>query len=98
MTGTNGHFEKGVWMEESVPAAAPDQDAIDQRFAGAAKSVISSIDEVMNVTRELVTSEEGKQYIEKTLKETQAKVRQSLDEVISKMKDELGRNVNRVKK
>jgi len=99
MTGKNGHFEKGVWVEETeAPAAGPDQNAIDRRFSEAAESVISSIDEVMNVTRELVTTEEGKQYIEKAIKDTRAKVRQSLDEIISRVKDEVGKKVNSAKK
>lgn len=99
MTEKKGHFEKGVWVEETEPQLArPDPNAIDRRFSEATEAVVSSIDEVMNVTRELVTTEEGKQYIEKAIKDTQTKVRQSFDEIISRVKTEVGKKVNSAKK
>ena len=90
MTEKKGHFEKGVWVLDSEPV--PPQvsgDAIDKRFSEATKAVISSIDTVMGVTHDLVATEEGKQYIEKTIRDAQGQIQQSFDEIISRAKAEL---------
>jgi len=98
MTEKKGHFEKGRWVVESEPAVTQTGgNVIDKRFSEATKSVISSIDDVMKVTRDLVTTEEGKQYIEKTIKDTQTQIQKSFDEIISRVKDELDKKVKNVK-
>jgi hypothetical protein len=98
MSGNKGHYEKGQWVVESDPPVAPaDGNEIDKRFTEATKSVIASVDDVMKVTRDLVTSEEGKQYIEKTIKETQTQIEKSFHEIISRVKDELDKNVKKGK-
>jgi hypothetical protein len=45
----------------------------------------------MKVTHDLVTTEEGKQYIEKTLRDTQAQVQKSFDEILSRIKGKPGK-------
>jgi hypothetical protein len=98
MTENKGHFEQGRWVVESEPTATQtDGNIIDKRFLEATKSVISSIDDVMKVTRDLVTTEEGKQYIEKTIKDSQTQIQKSFDEIISRAKDELDKKVKKVK-
>jgi hypothetical protein len=99
MTGNKGHYEKGQWVVESDPLVTPPADGneIDKRFSEATKSVIASVDDVMKVTRDLVTTEEGKQYIEKTIKNTQTQIQKSFDEIISRVKDELDKNAKKVK-
>jgi ElaB/YqjD/DUF883 family membrane-anchored ribosome-binding protein len=98
MTEEKGHFEKGRWVVESEPSVSQTNgNVIDKRFSDAAKSVISSVDEVMKVTRDLVTTEEGKQYIEKTIKDTQMQIQKSFDEIISRAKDELDKKIKNVK-
>ena len=98
MTEKKGHFEKGQWVVKSEPAVTQTGgNVIDKRFSEATKSVISSIDDVMKVTRDLVTTEEGKQYIEKTIKDTQTQIQKSFDEIISRVKDELDKKVKNVK-
>ncbi|MDD1699422.1 MAG: hypothetical protein LUQ04_01370 [Methanoregula sp.] len=98
MTDEKGHFEKGQWVVESEPSATKtDGNAIDKRFSEATKSVISSIDDVMKVTRDLVTTEEGKQYIEKTIKDTQTQIQKSFDDIFSRAKNELDKKIKKVK-
>jgi len=90
MTEKKGHFEKGVWVLDREPVLPQaNGDAIDKRFSEATKAVISSIDTVMGVTHDLVATEEGKQYIEKTIKDAQVQVQQSFDAIISRAKAEL---------
>jgi len=94
MTETKGHFEEGRWVEKNEPAAGTaDVNVIDKRFSEATKSVISSVDDVMKVTRDLVTTPEGKQYIEKTIRDTQTNIQKSFDEIISQVKKELDKTV-----
>jgi len=98
MTEKKGHFEQGRWVVESEPSVTqPGGNVFEKRFSDATKSVISSIDDVMKVTRDLVTTEEGKQHIEKTIKDTQTQIQKSFDDIISRVKDELDKKVKNVK-
>jgi hypothetical protein len=98
MTEIKGHFEKGLWVIDTEPAATPaDTTVIDKRFAEATKAVISSIDDVMKVTHDLVTTEEGKKYIEKTFRDTQTNIQKSFDEIITRVKTEVDKQVKSVK-
>ena len=89
MTEKKGHFEKGVWVPENEPSVTHTETLIDKRFSDATQSLISSVNDVMKVTHDLVTTEEGKQYIEKTLKDTQTQIQKSFDEIISRLKDKM---------
>jgi hypothetical protein len=90
MTEKKGHFEQGRWVEEIEPSAAPaGGNVIDKRLTDATKSILSSIDDMINVTRDLVTTEEGKQYIEKTMKDTHSHVQKSFEGILSRVKTEL---------
>jgi hypothetical protein len=98
MTEKKGHFEKGLWVEEKEPPATPTgAPVIDKRLSDATKSVISSVDDMMKVTHDLITTEEGKKYLEKTLKDTQMQIQKSFDEIISRLKDELDMKVKKTK-
>jgi hypothetical protein len=98
MTEIKGHFEKGLWMADKEPVCpVPDTNAFDKRFSEATKSVISSIDDVMKVTHDLVTTEEGKKYIEKTLKDSQVQIQKSFDGIITRVKDEVQKTVKPAK-
>ena len=88
MTEKKGHFEKGLWVEENKPSVTHTSgNVIDKRFSDATQSLIASVNDVMKVTHDLITTEEGKQYIEKTLKDTQAQIQKSFDEIISRWKN-----------
>lgn len=91
MAEAKGRFEKGVWLAEPLPPAPQANGAaIEKRISEAAKAVAASVESAMGVARDLVTTPEGKQYIEKTLNETQVQIQQSFDAVISRAKTELG--------
>ena len=90
MTEQKGHFEQGVWVAENEPPVTrTGENVIDKRFSEATQSLIVSVNDVMKVTHDLVTTEEGKQYIEKTLKDTQAQIQKSFDEIFSRIKGRL---------
>jgi hypothetical protein len=90
MTEKPGYFEKGIWVEERpLQAQQANGDAMEKRLSEATKAVISSIDNVMNVTHDLVATKEGKQFIETTIKDTQKQIQLSFDAIISRAKAEL---------
>jgi hypothetical protein len=90
MTEQKGHFENGRWVAESEPSVTQmTENVIDKRFSEATQAVISSVNDMMNVTHDLITTEEGKQYIEKTIKNTQEQIQKSFDEIVSLLKGRL---------
>ncbi|MDD4484689.1 MAG: hypothetical protein PHD55_10020 [Methanoregula sp.] len=93
MTEAKGHFENGLWVEEkAAPAAAPpakEENSLDGRLAAATKSVISAVDDLAKVSRDLVATEEGRKHIEKSVKETTENVRKSFDDILAKAKAEV---------
>jgi hypothetical protein len=97
MTETKGHFEQGRWIEDPVPVPVNTEIPIDGRIDAAKTTMIAAIDDVANVTRDLVTSEEGKKYIEKTLKDTTLQVQRSFEEIISRTKSEIGSKIKSLK-
>jgi hypothetical protein len=101
MTEKKGHFEKGIWVDE--PAAPEKKESqtesqIDIRLAAATRGVISAMDELAKATHDLVTTEEGKKHIEKTVKETTAQVQKSFDDILSKAKAEMDKAKAEVEK
>jgi hypothetical protein len=90
MTDKPGHFEKGIWVEDKQTATPrANGEAIDKRLSEATKAVISSLNTVMTVTHDLVGTEEGKQYMETTIRDAQKQIQQSFDAIISRAKAEL---------
>jgi len=60
MSEKKGYFEQGRWVEEPITAApAPSETQIEEKISGVSTSVMSAIDNVVTVTRDLVTTEEG---------------------------------------
>ncbi|MFA4859478.1 hypothetical protein [Methanoregula sp.] len=99
MAETKGHFEKGVWVEEKEPVVVPAAEAVmDKRLADATTSVKTSVDDAIKVVHDLVTTEEGKQYIEKTMKDVQSQLEKSFDEILRKAKEDLAKNAKPGKK
>ena len=88
MTEKKGHFEKGVWVEEPV-APAKNESQINARLAAATSSVISAMDDLAKATHDLVTTEEGKKHIEKTVKETTAHVQKAFEEIFARARAEM---------
>lgn len=96
MTEKKGHFEQGRWVEETIPASpGANTSDMDRRLADATKSVITSIDEMITVTRDLVTTKEGQKYVEKTLTDTRKEVEKSFDSILRQVKSELDKHVKR---
>jgi hypothetical protein len=97
MAGTDGHFEQGRWVEDPEPVSRDDDIRIDARISTATTAVIAAMDDVASITRDLVTSEEGRQYIEGTLKDTTVQVRRSFEEILNRTKAEVDSKIKSMK-
>jgi hypothetical protein len=96
LTDTTGHFEKGVWVNDPKIPEKPvenNEDAIDIRLAAATRSVLAAMDDLAKATHDLVTTEEGKKHIEKTVKETTLQVQKSFDDIFIRAKAEMEKAV-----
>jgi hypothetical protein len=89
MTEKKGHYEKGHWVEDPVAAPVKEESEIDIRIDAATKSVISAMNDLAKVTHDLVATEEGKKYIENTVKETTVQVQKSFDNILARAKAEV---------
>jgi hypothetical protein len=97
MTGTSGHFEQGRWVKEPEPVPPSNEIRIDARISTATTAVVAAMDEVATVTRDLVTSEEGKRYIEKTLQDTTAQVQKSFEDILIRTRSEIDTKIKSLK-
>ncbi len=92
MSEKPGHFENGVWVEEHPPTAPlVDSNAIEKRLTEATKAVITSIDNIMVVTHDLVNTDEGRQYIENSIRDAERQIQISLDAIVGRVKGEVER-------
>ena len=90
MDRTDAHSGQGSRAEDNSPSGTYG-NAMEQRLSEATKAVISSVDAMMAVTHDLVTTEEGRRYIEKAARDAQVQVRKSLDEIVGHVRDEMDR-------
>nr|WP_321352064.1 hypothetical protein [uncultured Methanoregula sp.] len=99
MTGVKGHFEQGRWVEdkELIPAPTVTPTPIDARINSATTAILDAMDDIANVTRDLVTSEEGKKYIEKTVADSTTQVQKSIQDLLARAKSDLERSMKSLK-
>nr|WP_319375446.1 hypothetical protein [uncultured Methanoregula sp.] len=99
MTGVKGHFEQGRWVEDKEPVPAPTvtPTPIDARINSATTAILDAMDDIANVTRDLVTSEEGKKYIEKTVADSTTQVQKSIQDLLARAKSDLDRSMKSLK-
>jgi hypothetical protein len=97
MTNAKGHFEQGRWVEDKESAPSSPETPIDARISTATTAIIAAMDDIANVTRDLVTSEEGKKYIEKAVAESTTQVQKSIEDLLSRAKSDLERSIKSIK-
>lgn len=97
MTEKPGHFEKGVWVEEHAGTEKNPEtknDLIELRLAAATRQILTALEDLATVTHDLVTTEEGKKHIGKTIKDTTNQVQKSFDEILARAKAEMDKAAN----
>jgi hypothetical protein len=95
-----GRFEKGRWVEEPShqASASGSHNDLTERLIGAKASFGKGLDDLLSVGRDLVTTQEGRNHIGRsmdqagveimgTLEETARKATEYISSVLEKRKD-----------
>jgi F0F1-type ATP synthase membrane subunit b/b' len=94
MTEKTGHFENGKWVEDPAPGTGKEERGrVESRVAEASRSVSSAIDDAIRIGRDLFETEEGRRYVEKTVRDAGAEMHQAIQDILSKAKEEIDRSV-----
>ncbi|PKL60620.1 MAG: hypothetical protein CVV33_01725 [Methanomicrobiales archaeon HGW-Methanomicrobiales-4] len=66
---SGGRFEKGRWVEETLPPSSPSEHDgnLEGRVAAARSSFGKGLDDLLAVGRDMVTTEEGRRHIGRTM-------------------------------
>ena len=66
---TDGRFDKGRWVQEDQSASSPSLHVndLEERVAAARSTFGKGLDDLLAVGRDLITTEEGRKHIGKTM-------------------------------
>ena len=95
-----GRFEKGRWVEEpEQPLPSMDQNSdLQERVAQARSSFGKGLDDLLSVGRELITTEEGRRHIGKTMDKASGEIMVSLEEAAKAATDYISSLLEQKKK
>lgn len=79
---TDGRFEKGRWVPDSQPDSPPsDQsNSLEERVAAARKSFGKGLDDILAIGHDLISTEEGRQHIGRTMDKATEDIMAKLEE------------------
>lgn len=86
---TVGHFENGRWVEEPLeqePPSGPKND-LDERVAAAKASFGKGLSDLLSVGSDLLTTNEGRRHIGKTMDKASGEIMVTLEETAKKATD-----------
>ncbi|WP_146201124.1 hypothetical protein [Methanospirillum lacunae] len=81
-----GQFEKGRWVEEPTQQASAtgSPDDLTERLSQAKASFGKGLDELLSVGKELLTTQEGRKHIGRSMDQTGAEIMGTLEETARK--------------
>lgn len=86
MSGTRGHFEKGVWVEEPIPGEETEKNEpevnVDEIIGDARKSVSRAVKDVTGLGKTLFGTKKGREHLEKEAKKAGDKLEKAINEAI----------------
>jgi hypothetical protein len=79
---SDGRFEKGRWVEEEQPSSPPSvhDTNLEDRVTAACSSFGKGLDDLLAVGRDLLTTEEGRTHIGKTMDKASEEILNRLEE------------------
>ncbi len=94
MADTTGHFRNGRWIEETdaveEPALSEEKaeenkagDDITIRIQAAKESVSHALQDVLDISRDIITTKEGHKHVEKTIEKTGSLIDKLISDVVS---------------
>jgi hypothetical protein len=83
---TKGRFEQGRWIEEqdAAPSVSMDGDVLEDRLVAAKKSFGKGLDDILSIGHELLTTEEGRRHLGRSMDKTCNEVIGTLEETARK--------------
>lgn len=86
---SEGHFEKGRWVEDNEKKDHPNDqsDDINSRVREATTSFGKGLDDLLSVGRELVTTEEGRRHIGRSMDKAGADIMTALEDAARSASD-----------
>ena len=80
-----GHFEKGVWVEEKIPDEKPEikGEPIGDRIEKTQTEISQTIGNVISLTRDLFTTEEGRKHIQKKIDNAGTQLDSAIRDIMS---------------
>ena len=97
---TEGRFENGRWVEEpqeQIPPSAP-ANKLEERVEAARSSFGKGLDDLLAVSKELVTTEEGRRHIGRTMDKAGAEIMVTLEETAKKATDYISSLLDQTRK
>lgn len=79
-----GRFEKGRWVEEPTKQASGSQEDLTERLSEAKASFGKGLDDLLSVGRDLLTTQEGRRHIGRSMDQAGAEIMGTLEETAKK--------------
>ncbi len=97
---TVGRFEKGRWVEEPEKSTSSDEPVVllEEKVAAARSSFGKGLDDLLAVSKDLITTEEGRRHIGKTMDKAGAEILVNLEETAKKATDYLSNLLEQTRK
>lgn len=97
LTEKNGRFVDGKWVEEQIPAQPVNtsQAGIESRVAEVTKNVSATIDNAVKVGRELFETEEGRKYVEKSVRDAGNGLQKAFQDILTQAQAELDKTAKK---
>ena len=95
MPEKKGHFEEGKWVEEKeAPAPGSEQEGpgtpeIDKLIGETSNSVNKAVDNIINLSKTLFTTEKGRAHIEKKVRKAGLDLEKAIDDMVETAKSKL---------
>ena len=103
MTGTQGHFEKGKWIEDAEPVQEPGlenesrgngkkQETVDTQIQNARNSVQKAIQDVLNAGRIIFTTIEGHKHVDEVFEKASSQIEKAFSDIVSYAENTIKKN------
>jgi len=86
---SEGHFEEGKWIEEPL-GEVPSTESTDDlaiKVSAAKSSFGKGLDDLLSVSKDLLTTQEGRHHIGKSMDQAGAEIMSTLEETAKKATD-----------
>ncbi|HWQ67934.1 MAG TPA: hypothetical protein VN372_13835 [Methanospirillum sp.] len=97
---SSGRFEKGMWIEETEEETNDPSSSqnLEKRVSAATETFGRGLDDLISVSKELLTTEEGRKHIGKKMDQASGEVISTLEETARKATDYINKLLEQTRK